>query len=93
MSFVWKILPWLLKIVWDVAREVLQDLKFTFLGWHTTAKTKSIEWRRKVMEERIITQDHDKLVKWIFYVLVYATLVASWILPPLIAVWIFRRLF
>lgn len=93
VSFVWKILPWTLQVIWDAATDIYEDLKRTFRGWHSTAREKATEWRRKVMEKRIITQDYDTLVWRIFYIVTYASLVAGWLLPPFIVVWIIRRIF
>lgn len=93
VSFVWRIFPWTLKIVWDVARDTYQNLKHTFCGWNITANTKATKWRRKVMEKKIITQDYDTHILRIFYIVAYLSLIAGWLLPPFIAVWIIKRIF
>lgn len=93
VSFVWRILPTSLQLVWDVINLVYQNLLATIREWPTTARRKATEWRRKLMEQGIITQDYDVQVWWIFYILAYITLVAGWMIPPLVVMWFVGRIF
>lgn len=93
VSLVWRLLPWTLRVVCDVAKGVYDALLATFRSWIPTAEQKATEWRRKVLESKIITQDYGTQVWWTFYILALATLVAGWLLPPLALVWIVTRLF
>ena len=92
VSFVWRVLPWILFVVWDLVKTSYDSLVSTFRGWPIMARKKATEWRRKVMERRIFTQDLNQEVWWIFYVLAYATLVFGWLAPPFLTVWLVVRI-
>ena len=91
VSFIWRILPWMLRVIWDIAKTSYDCFVSTFRGWPITARKKATEWRRKVMERRIITQDYDQEIWWIFYILAYVTLVFGWLAPPFLTVWLVVR--
>jgi hypothetical protein len=92
VSFLWRLLPWALKIVCDVTKDVYNALFDSFRSWSPTARQKATEWRRKALESRTITQDYGTHIWWILYILAYVTFFAGWLLPPLLVVWLVLRL-
>jgi hypothetical protein len=89
----WKLTPWILKLVWDVLNVVLRTLQNLIQGVHPQAEKIATRWTREVIQSRDLPNIWATRIYTIFYGLVIFSFVGFWILHAWLILRILQLLF
>ena len=93
LRFVWRILPYVLMLAYEIIKLTTVTLIANFRGWQRTANDLADEWTDRIIKNKIFPINYDIYLKPVFLVWAYLTIIVGWVFLSYLTVFIVKWIF
>lgn len=93
LRFVWRILPYALRLAVEIIKVMGITLIANFRGWQETANEMADLWTDQVLKEKTFVINYDKYIRLVFRIWAYLIIITGWILLSYLTVFIVKLIF